>query len=136
MSGVVTVNSGGHVAPGTSIGTITMAGGLTLNDGAELDYEVDTAGVSGDKIMVGGGTFTGATSGDGVTVNVTLSGTPSGDETYTLIDWSSASASGVELDDFDLVCNTVGGYRGTLQIVGSELQLSVATIPGTIFRFR
>ena len=136
MSGLVTANSGGHIAPGTSIGTITMAGGLTLNDGSVLDYEVDTSGGTGDKIMVGGGTFTGAASADGVTVNVTLSGTPSSEATYTLINWSAATASGVELDDFDLVCNTVGEYRGTLQIVGSELQLSVATIPGSIFRFR
>ncbi|MBT3193160.1 MAG: DUF642 domain-containing protein [Verrucomicrobia bacterium] len=138
IGGLATANSGGHLAPGTNgAGTLTLSGGLTLNNGAILDIEVDTVGANDDLIDVTGGTLTGAASDDGVTVNVTLSGTPSGSVTITLIDWSApASASGVELADFNLVANQVGGYRGTLQIVGSELQLSVATIPGSMFKFR
>src|SRR5207249_3645474 len=47
--GTVTVNGGGHVAPGNSVGTISV-GGLTLNSGALLDVEGDGGGF--DRINV------------------------------------------------------------------------------------
>ena len=133
IGGAVTVNSTGHIAPGTSIGTLTLTNGLTLADGSILDFEINAAG-SGDLIDITGGTFTGAPSADGVTVNVTMSGVPAGQVTYTLMDWSGASTvNGVDLSDFNLVYSGSGG--GGLEIVGDSLVLT-ASQNGALFKFR
>jgi autotransporter-associated beta strand protein len=52
LAGLVTVQSGGVLAPGTSVGTLTV-GGLTLNAGAVLDFEFNTTPAN-DRIMVSG----------------------------------------------------------------------------------
>ena len=133
IGGAVTVNSAGHIAPGASIGTITMAAGLTLSDGSILDIEADAAGAA-DKILLTGGTFTGATSADGVTLNVTFSGTPK-QGAYTLIDWSSAAGeSGVDLADFDLVLTAPASGIHDLVIVDQTLLLTV--VQSSVFSFR
>jgi fibronectin-binding autotransporter adhesin len=133
IGGAVTVNNGGHIAPGASIGTITMTAGLTLSDGSILDIEADAAGAA-DKILLTGGTFTGATSADGVTLNVTFSGTPK-QGAYTLIDWSSAAGeSGVDLADFDLVLTAPASGIHDLVIVDQTLLLTVVT--STVFKFQ
>lgn len=49
VMGVVTLNSGAHVTPGSSIGTLTV-GGLTLSSGSILDYEFSLSG--NDRIQV------------------------------------------------------------------------------------
>ena len=131
MDGLVTVAGTGHIAPGSGgIGTLALEGGLTLNNGSILDIEADVGGTC-DKIVVSGGDFTGATSADGVTVNVTMSGVMAGPVTYTLMEWSSPD--GVELDDFDLVYTGSGG--GALSIDGNTLLLT-ASVRGTLFKFR
>jgi fibronectin-binding autotransporter adhesin len=134
VAGLVTVASGGHVAAGASVGTLTLSGGMTLNDGAEIDAEL-TVGGSADLIDITGGTLTGSGTG-GVTVNVTVTGgTPSDGTSYTLMDWSAAAESGVDLADFT-IGSTSGpaavGYR--LAIVGQTLVLEVAPVR-TVFRF-
>jgi autotransporter-associated beta strand protein len=45
----VTVNAGGHVAPGASAGTLNLSGDLVLASGAVLDYDLGSIGAS-DKI--------------------------------------------------------------------------------------
>lgn len=57
--GTTVVDAGGHIAPGSSIGTLTVDGDLTLSAGAFLDYEIgkpDVAAVDGrsDRITVSG----------------------------------------------------------------------------------
>jgi len=134
LGGLVTVNSGGHLSYGAAAGILTLSGGLTLKDGTSLDYEMDAGGPV-DKIDITGGTFTGAASADGVTVNVTMSGTPVGTETYTLIDWSSAAgSSGVDLADFNLVYSGDSASVG-LSIVGDTLVLNVGPA-GMVFMVR
>ncbi|MBT3191670.1 MAG: hypothetical protein HN341_03865 [Verrucomicrobia bacterium] len=122
ISGVVTNLSDGHIAPGTNSmgGTLTLAGGLTLNDGSILDIDVDTVGGTGDAIVISGGTFTGAASDGGVTVNVTTTG----EEVvfYPLIDWSGAASAHVDLADFSVVYNGEDG-SGRLWISGDRLLL-------------
>ncbi len=55
-----TVLSGGHLAPGNSIGTLSIAGDLTLSSGAHLDFELGAPGVSSetpgvsDRVVVSG----------------------------------------------------------------------------------
>src|SRR5262249_22769048 len=47
IAGGLTVNPGGHVAPGASIGTFTVGGAVTLNAGAQLDFELAAPGTPG-----------------------------------------------------------------------------------------
>ena len=53
VGGNVTVASHGSIAPGQSIGTITIDGNATWNSGSTAVFEFDTLGNS-DKIIVGG----------------------------------------------------------------------------------
>ncbi len=52
INGSVTVVSGGILAPGNSIGTLTMGGNLTLS--GHLAIEVNRSGLSSDRINVSG----------------------------------------------------------------------------------
>ena len=81
VSGAVTVNAGGAIAPGSNgVGTVTFAGGLTLNNGALLNIQI---GSTNDKIAVTGALILGGT------INVTnLAGFSAG--TYPLITYSGA----------------------------------------------
>ncbi|MFT5127194.1 MAG: fibronectin-binding autotransporter adhesin [Rhodothermales bacterium] len=135
LAGLVTVNSGGHVAAGVAVGTLTLSAGMTLNDGAELDADL-TLGGAADLIDITGGTLTGS-GASGVTVNLTVAGgTPSAASIYTLMDWSAAAESGVEVGDFTVAVTSgpaAVGYR--LSIVGQQLLLEVAPTR-TVFRFQ
>jgi autotransporter-associated beta strand protein len=126
VSGLVDLDSGGHLAPGVNaVGRLTLQSGLTLNDsgGSILDMEL---GTSSDLIRITAGTFTGNSSGFTL-VNVSDAG-GFGIGTYTLIDWTGATLSGVTALDFQLN-STPSGYTGTFDIVGSTLQLTVSAIP-------
>ncbi|MDR3442415.1 MAG: autotransporter domain-containing protein [Legionella sp.] len=81
VGGTVTVNSSGHLAPGNSIGTLTVGGDLTLNAGSILDFEFAGSGV-GDRVKV-----LGNLSLNGATLNVIdLGGFALG--TYNLFDYN------------------------------------------------
>ncbi len=60
---LVTIQTGAHIAPGASIGTLTLPSGLVLGSpgggggGAVLDFELDSPGVA-DQIVITGGAFT------------------------------------------------------------------------------
>lgn len=118
---VVSLSSGGHLAPGSlGVGTLTLPVGLTLNDGSILDMEVDTVNRTSDLIAVTGGTITGSDT-NGVTLNLVLTGEKGG--LYTLMDWSAAAESGLDLADFNVVGE--GSGSGSLQIVDKKLLLRV-----------
>jgi len=74
--GKTLVESGGHLAPGNSIGTLNVVGGLTVAAGANLDFELGQPGglalfgIS-DRIVVSGGDL----ALDG-TINLSQSGNP------------------------------------------------------------
>lgn len=59
ITGTVTINGGGHLTPGTSIGTLTV-GALTLASNSNLDYELGTPTAS-DKTII--------TNAAGLTIN-------------------------------------------------------------------
>jgi autotransporter-associated beta strand protein len=85
IAGIVTVNTGAHVAPGMSIGSLEV-GGLTLNAGAVLDFELDTIlGVDTSDLI-------DVTNTDGLTINggsVVLTNAGAMTEgTYTLIEYA------------------------------------------------
>ena len=116
-SGAVTVNSGGAIAPGPagggSVGTVTFTGGLTLNSGAILNFEI---GTTNDKVAV-----TGALALNGI-INVTnLAGFGAG--TYPIITYSGALSGGLPVigskpDGYSVTVNTntAGQVRLVVQV--------------------
>ncbi len=129
IGGLALIEAGAHLAPGISPGTLTFNGGLTLQDGAILDFELGTAS---DLVDITGGTFTGAGTG-GVTLNLSDAGGVAIGTTYVLIDWSGATGDvGVELDDFVL---GPGSLRGDLQLTPTTLQFTHVPEPGSLILF-
>ncbi len=118
-SAIVNVYAGGTIAPGTSVGTLTVRDGLTLHDGSKLSCQLGTAG---DLLKVTGGTLTGSGPG-GVSVSVADSGGLVVGKTYNLIDWTGATLSGVDVGDF--VSDTDGKYVGKFKISGNLLQIKI-----------
>jgi len=119
--GPVTVNLGGHLAPGGlpgAIGTLTLGGNLSLNSGALLDFDLDAPTVC-DLISMSSST-------------VTLDGqrfsdftfTPKagfGPGTYTLID------ADIILGSLAGNCSgTIGGFRASISTGNGDLTLTVA----------
>jgi hypothetical protein len=127
----LTNSSGGGVAIGKTV--LQLSNGLTLNTAAGnfLDFAFDTVGSKFGEIVLTGGTFTESGAGAGNPVNISLTYTPGTvlAGTYDLIDWSTVSASGVTLSDFQL--SVPPPFAGaTLQINNKKLQLvAAATVP-------
>lgn len=122
VSGLVTVESGGTIAPGLSIGTLTLAGGLTLNAGSLLGIELG-APTMGDLINVGG-----TTTINGGTVNVADAG-GLGAGTYTILDY--AGALGGSFSNLALG-TTPAGFSFALMDTGSAINLSVSAVAGLL----
>lgn len=126
IDGPTTLESGAHLAPGNSPGTLTFTNGLTLNDGAVLDFQL---GTTSDLIRVSGGTLTGSASVGGITLNLTDAGGFTA-ASYTLFDFSGTTTSNFSVDRFTLG-STLSGYTYQLSLVGSTLQLTAVPEPGT-----
>ena len=121
---VVSLESGAHLAPGNSPGTLTFTGGLTLKNGSVLDFDL---GTQSDLILVSGGPFTGSND-HGVAVNLMKgSGFLTGTR-YTLFNWTGASMSGVDTSDFYL-SNLPAGETANFSISGNTLGLTLAPVP-------
>ena len=125
VGGTATVATGGSVAPGA--GTLTL-GGLTLGNGAFLNYTLATPGVNSSSIAVASGLDASAG-----TTDITLSGTALAGGTYNLISYGS-QLNGTGLGNFTLTGGNVVatgldtwysalGYDLTLQETGNTLQL-------------
>ncbi len=124
----VTINAGGHLAPGDPLGRLQLSGSLTLLSGAVMDYALDIPTDSDMVSMpVGALTLSGQQFSD---FNFTaLSGFGPG--AYTLIDAGSISGS--------LGANTGGmidGLTASLAISGNDLVLTVVPEPTTLARRR
>jgi fibronectin-binding autotransporter adhesin len=123
--GSVTVNGGGHIAPGVSgVGTLTDLG-LTLDSGAILDYDLDTPAAS-DLISMSSSilALNGQQFAD-FNFNA-LAGFGPG--TYTLIDAGSISGTGLG----GTVTGQISGLDATLMVSGNDLVLNVVPEPGTL----
>ena len=123
VNGLVTLAAGSHLAPGSSPGTITFTGGLSLNTGALLDFEL---GPASDLIRVSGGTLTGPGSGK-LTVNLFNSGGFTAG-TYTLIDATGATLTSIGATQFE-IGTTIAGYAYTFSQVGNQFLLTASAIP-------
>ena len=117
IGGLATFESGAHLAPGNSPGTLTFTGGLTLSTGSILDFQL---GTTSDLIVVSGGTLTGPSSGT-ITVNLTDSGGFTAG-TYTLIDATGATLTSIGATSLDLGA-TIEGYTYTFAQNGNLFQL-------------
>ena len=124
LSGATTIQSGGHLAPGTPTGTTTFKGGLNLNSGAILDFEL---GSSNGKIVVfTGTTLTGPSSGK-ITVNLFDSGGFTAG-TYTLIDATGATLTSIGATSFDLGI-VIAGYDFSFTQTGNLIELTASAVP-------
>lgn len=97
VRGKVTVDSATTVAPGLTAGpgTLTLTSGVTFNDGSI--FKVRLGSSAGDLLRVTGGVLTGSNTG-GISLNIDPAGVPVG--TYTLMDWTGATAVGLDPTDF------------------------------------
>lgn len=119
LGGHTTIYTGATLAPGNSPGTLTFTDGLTLFEGAILNFELGTVS---DLIRVTGGTLTGPDSAGGLILNLADSGGFTA-ASYTLFDFTGATTSSFTTSDFSFG-NTIAGYTYSLALVGSTLQLT------------
>jgi autotransporter-associated beta strand protein len=114
IGGTVQVNSGGHVAPGTSPG-IMSTGSVTLSSSSHLDVEIDDAavGTQYDQLNVSGTVALG-----GANLNITLGYTPANGDSFTI----------VNNDGADAVSGTFAGLAegSTLAVNGRDLRITYA----------
>ena len=122
VGGLTTIMSDGHLAPGNSIGTLTFDGGLVLEAGAILDFEL---GATSDLLRITAGSFDVSDA----TFNFTaLGGYAPG--SYTLLDWTGAAAGAFTLADFNVGAVSLGSASDyTLWIDGTKLMLDAVAIP-------
>jgi outer membrane autotransporter protein len=80
--GETTVNSGGILSPGNSIGTLNVAGDATFNAGSIYEVEVDPAGAASDKTIASGAIIING----GTVRHIGLSGTYSPTATYRILE--------------------------------------------------
>jgi autotransporter-associated beta strand protein/predicted outer membrane repeat protein len=125
INGAATIQNNGHLAPGNSPGTLTFTNGLTLNGGAVLDLQL---GTSSDLVRASGGTFAAAS---GVKINLSDSGGFAAG-TYTLIDFTGASASGISAANFTLAATPTTTFQYTLSVQGTKLMLTAALPPPVV----
>jgi len=119
IGGATTVESGGILAPGDSVGTLTFTNGLALNSGAVLNFDL---GSTSDLIRVTGGILAGPGAGN-VTVNLADAG-GFGANTYTLFNFTGATLSGFDASDFTLGTAPTG-WNYTFGLTADSLQLTV-----------
>ncbi|TJV24571.1 MAG: autotransporter domain-containing protein [Mesorhizobium sp.] len=113
---VVTVQSGGTLAPGASIGTLTLDGDLVFNAGASLQVEVDPASSSSDLVHVTGA----ATIGGGSVAHIGVDGGYKPSSTYTIL-----TADGGVSGQFDSVTSDFAFLDPFLAYDGDDVNLTL-----------
>jgi autotransporter-associated beta strand protein len=119
ISGPLTMESGAILAPGNSLGTLTVSNVLTLNPGGTTRIEVNASTLGHDAVQG----LTGVAYGGAMTVS-NLAGTLALGQTYSI--FSSAVSSG----NFDSITPKPGNYlrwrfqpaSGLLSVVSSASQ--------------
>jgi len=122
--GQVTVNLGGHIAPGDSIGVLTLGSDLTLASGALLDFDLHTVAASDEIDMSASTLYLNGQQFSDFDFN-TLAGFGQG--TYILIDAGTIAGS------LGNDCSgTIGGLQATLCTSGNDLLLTVVPEPSAL----
>ena len=120
----VTVENGAHVTAGNSPGTLTFGDGLTLGNGSILDFDL---GLSSDLLRITGGILDGSGLA-GTTVNFIYAPDFVPGSTFTLLDWTGATATDLDLSDFVFANASPTAFA----IVGNTLQVTVVPEPGIV----
>lgn len=102
---VVTIASGGTLAPGNSIGTLSVNGNLVMNAGSRYEVEVAPGGAASDRFVVSGT----ATLGGGTVAHVGMTGTYDPTATYTIL-----TATGGLTGRFDAVTSSFAFLNAAL----------------------
>ena len=120
IDGAVTVQNGGTLSPGSSPGTLTINGDLTMDSGSTLAVEINgtTAGTDYDQVIVNG-----AVDVTNATLSVTHGYVPGQGDSYTIIDNDVA----------DAITGTFSGLAqsGTLTAGGNGTVLTASYTGGT-----
>jgi autotransporter-associated beta strand protein len=122
--GNVEVTVGGTIAPGESAGILSLAGNLTLDAGALLDFDLGSQANS-DKIAMSSSTLTLSDQKFSDFDFHTLMGF--GEGTYVLIDAGTVHGSLNAEDN-----GSVGGLPATLSVSGGDLVLTVVPEPSSL----
>ncbi|MEO9340327.1 autotransporter domain-containing protein [Mesorhizobium sp. SB112] len=91
----VTIASGGTLAPGHSIGTLTVDGDLVLASGSRFEVEVAPGGTNSDLVTVTGT----ATINGGTVAHIGMTGAYDPTATYTILSADGGLAAGSAFDD-------------------------------------
>lgn len=134
VQGAVDVQANGTIAPGNSIGTLTV-GSLTLASTAVYEVEVG-AGTTSDRIVTTGDTGTVVSLG-GATLTLVAAGVSGSGGTYLIIDQnaSAGAVSGTFANSagvFAGIWNYVVHYNVDSSLVaasGNDVYLSVSPVP-------
>jgi hypothetical protein len=127
FTGALTVNSGGAIAPGNSVGTIAATGNVIFETGSNLDVEIDTSGtdlldVTGNLTIESGTnlnvTSLGFTSGSGTIASADVGSTLDG--TFTAINNSGSTVSTVYTSG-----NNINLITLNTAVLNSQLQSSI-----------
>jgi autotransporter-associated beta strand protein len=133
-TGAVTVESGGTLSPGASIGTLT-SGALTMNGTSTFKVEINTATGQADKMVVNNGATATELGTGTATFDLTNLG-PIAEGTFTLIDATGAGGlngyfAGLAPTE-NLASFTVGDAVYTLNYAGgtgNDLVLTTSAVP-------
>jgi autotransporter-associated beta strand protein len=117
ITGDITQN-GGEIAPGNSIGTITINGNYTVRSGI-LEFEINSNGQN-DKINVVGAGHKATLQGGTIEV-IALAGTYRPNSTYTLI-----SAAGGVVGKFDRTTSNLAFLTPSLSYDANNVYISLA----------
>ncbi len=122
--GGVTVSAGGHLAPGTSAGVLTLYGDLKLDLHSVLDFDLDTPSTSDMVLLPSSALYMKSLDLDDFSFTLL---DDFGVGTYTLID-----AAHILGDLGPNLTGNLGGYSAVLSVAGDDLVLNVtgaASVP-------
>ncbi|MBO9622323.1 MAG: autotransporter domain-containing protein [Sphingomonas sp.] len=113
--GSVRIDAGGRIAPGPSIGTLTIAGDLVIAPGARYEVEVDPTGTASDRIDV-----LGSATLAGTVAHIGANGTYRPNATYTIL----TAQRGIQ-GRFDAVTSTYAFLNPSLGYTSSAVTLTL-----------
>jgi|GEM_PF-3630181 len=128
--GALTLNAGGKIAPGNSIGTLSLDNeNLTWNGEAaegiaQFTFELSLSDNTSDRLDLGTGQLL---KGTGESFTFDFSGTGAEGMTYTLL--SFEESFGFAREDFSYL-NLAAGLTGTFILNANDLQFAVIPEPG------
>ena len=124
ISGPVTVKGGGTIAPGNSIGTLTLATNLTLQSGSTGLFEVQNSPGAIDLLVVNGNLTV-----NNSTIAISVQGAALDPGTYTLIQYSGTLAG-----SFNPVVTLAGGSLNGSMTIDTSVpgQVNLVIIPQVV----